>query len=509
MLFILFFFESSGYTRLTYVNNSIPVNLYFLDEAFLDVSRGSGIVGASFNPASLSKTGKLDIYAGVGFAKSNYVERDVIINFDEDSLKDSLILPVSIGFLESGGIDYFGIGKKFGPFGFGFSIDRGYELGFLLDIDQRIGEDFSFTYERGFTNEDDPNIPVGDTINVSIPLSGYVHITGKGKGNIYYKEKPMFFGIGTGAGPISIGVGARITNISLSGEANFHFLAQVDSLWTYIDTVVQDFNGDNWTIDSVQIFAQTVEDTLIIGGINGSYRGTRFGGMAGLLIDLRFLKIGVSYERTSNLSIDGRHSLIFGFPSSPPEYLDIDTTGLEADSLQRRIYGRVGLYAGEWPIDTSSEEETNKWTFLPMDRYRAGIYLNLLAFTLSLGGNFDWTSDSIALGEGYFGLSIGLPIPVISTRVCLAGKIMYVKFPKGDNEDGDKYEVMFSPPALTAGLGLRYTKKPVTLSFTTRINLTQGAFSLLNLIEDFEKQGEIKFDPLSSVNFGFGIGIKL
>jgi hypothetical protein len=47
------------------------------------------------------------------------------------------------------------------------------------------------------------------------------------------------------------------------------------------------------------------------------------------------------------------------------------------------------------------------------------------------------------------------------------------------------------------------------LSFTTRINLTQGAFSLLNLIEDFEKQGEIKFDPLSSVNFGFGIGIKL
>lgn len=507
MVLFFFYFTSSGYSKLTFVNNSIPVNLYFLDEAFLDVSRGQGILGASFNPAALGRANKLNIYAGVGFAKTNYVERDIIIHFDDEEgetqINDSLILPVSIGFLESGGIDYFGISKKFGPFGIGFSIDRGYELGFLVDIDQRIGKDFNFTYERGFTNEDDPNIPIGDTVNVSIPLSGYAHIVGKGKGDVYYKELPMFFGVGTGWGPLNIGIGARITRVSLSGETNFSFLGAVDSIWTYVDTVVQDFQGDLWNIDSVQIFASSVEDTIVLGGINGSYKGTRLGGMIGFLFDLRFFKFGVSYERTSGISLDGKHTLIYGFPSAPPEYLDIDTTGLEADSISRRIWGRIGLYAGEWPLEKDSTDETNTFVFLPMDRYRAGIYFNLIAMTLSLGGNFDWTSDSIALGEGYFGLSIGLPVPVISTRVCLAGKIMYVKFPSDEND------IIFTPPTITAGLGFRYSRKPITLSFTTRMNLTQGLFSIINMIEDFEKQGEVKFDPVSSINFGFGIGINL
>lgn len=507
MIFFILFFTSSGHTKLTFVNNSIPVNLYFLDEAFLDVSRGSGILGASFNPAALGKAGKLNIYTGIGFAKSNYVNRDIIINFEDEEngtqINDSLILPVSIGFLESGGIDYFGISKKFGPFGFGFSIDRGYELGFLVDIDQTIGKDFNFTYETGFTNEDDPNIPVGDTINVSIPLSGYVHITGKGKGNIFYKELPIFLGVGTGFGPLNIGIGGRITRVSLSGETNFTFSGAVDSIWTYVDTSVQDYLGNTWTIDSVQIFASSVEDTIILGGINGSYKGTRLGGMVGFLLDLRFFKFGISYERTSSVSLDGKHTLIYGFPSAPPEYLDIDTTGLQADSISRRIWGKIGLYAGEWPLRRETENETNRFTFLPMDRYRAGIYLNLLAMTLSLGGNFDWTNDSIALGEGYFGLSIGLPIPIISTRVCLAGKIMYVKFPSEDNE------IIFTPPTVTAGLGFRYSRKPITLSFTTRMNLTQGLFGILNMVEDFEEQGQVQFDPISSFNFGLGIGINL
>lgn len=506
MLYIIFCFTTSGYSKITFVNNSVPVNLYFLDEAFLDASRGQGILGASFNPASLGRAGKLNIYTGVGFAKANYVSRDIIIHFDDEGetqINDSLILPVSIGFLESGGIDFFGISKKFGPIGLGFSIDRGYELGFLLDIDQTIGKDFNFTYEKSFTNEDDPNIPVGDTVNVSIPLSGYVHIKGKGKGNIYYKELPMFFGAGTGFGPLNIGIGARITRVSLSGETNFSFLGAVDSIWTYVDTSVQDYQGDIWEIDSVQVFASSVEDTLILGGLNGSYKGTRFGGIVGFLLDLRFFKFGISYERTSRLSFDGEHTYIFGFPSSPPEYLDIDTTGLEADSTFRRIWGKVKLYAGEWPLERESQDSSISITFLPMDRYRAGIYFNLLAMTLSLGGNFDWTSDSIALGEGYFGLSIGLPIPVISTRICLAGKMMYFKIPSEDNE------IIFIPPAITAGLGLRYSKKPISISFTTKMNLTQGMLDILNIVEDFERQGTVKFDPVSSINFGFGIGINL
>ncbi len=505
MIFILFYLETSGYSRLTLVNNSIPVNLYFLDEAFLDVSRGSGIVGASFNPASLGKAGKLNIYLGVGLAKSLYATRDIVVHFDEEDVQDSLILPVQVGFLESGGIDYFGVAKKVGPFGLGFSIDRGYELGFLLDIDQRVGKEFTFNYERGFTNADDPNIPEGETLNVSIPLSGYVHITGTGKGNIFYKELPIFFGIGTGFGPFNIGVGARITRVSLSGETRFTFTGAVDSIWTYIDTTVYDYNQNPWLIDSVRVFASSVEDTLIFGGLDGAYRGTRFGGMAGFLIDLRFFKLGFSYERTSRLSVDGKHTLLYGFPSSPPEYLEIDTTGLEADSIGRRIYGRIGLYAGEWPLDIDSVGEGKTFTFLPMDRYRAGVYMNLLAMTISLGGNFDWTSDSIGIGEGYFGLSIGLPIPVISTRFCLAGKVMYLKM---SNDDGEN-EIVFTPPAITAGLGFKYTRKPVTVSFTTRMNLTQGLFGVLNMIEDFEKQGRIKFDPLSSINFGIGLGINL
>jgi len=435
---------------------------------------------------------------GMGGTRRNYVNTSFTI--DPGEFSDSIVIPFSLGYEETGGLDYFGVAKGFGPIGIGFAYQRGFELGVKMNSNQRITQDFHYVYERSFTSQDDPNIPEGDTINVSIPLEGFATVSGNGAGSVTYRELPFFIGAGLGVGPFNMGIGLKVMKTSLYGDLRFTFMGMIDSVWTYVDTTVMDAQGNTWTIDSVQIFAQTVNDTLFFGGIDGDYHGTRLGFEAGVLLDLRFLKIGLAYERTNQFMLRGAYALFYGFPNDVPEF-EIDTSGLNADSTIRRVWGRVGLYAGQWPMNREDEGERTAFTFYPVNRFRGGLYINLLMFRFSAGANYDMLPGDLSFGEFYFGGSVGLPIPYLDTRIGLAGKILYLR------PTPDQY--IPTQPNLAIGLSSGANIGHFTIDFALRMNLTQGILSAVSEIQDIAEEGDFHVDPLSAINFGIGIGAKL
>ena len=368
-----------------------------------------------------------------------------------------------------------------------------------MNSNQRITQYFHYVYEGSFTSQDDPNIPEGDTINVSIPLEGFATVSGNGAGSVIYRELPFFIGAGFGAGPFNMGIGLKVMKTSLYGDLRFTFMGMIDSVWTYVDTTVEDVFGRPWTIDSVQIFAQTVNDTLFFGGVDGNYYGTRLGFEAGVLLDLRFLKIGLAYERTNQFMLRGAYALFYGFPDGSPEF--IDSSGLTVDSSARRLKGRVDLYAGQWPMNREDEGERTAFTFYPVNRFRAGLYINLLMFRFSAGANYDMLPWDLSFGEFYFGGSVGLPIPYLDTRIGLAGKILYLR------PTPDQY--IPTQPNLAIGLSSGAIIGHFTIDFALRMNLTQGILSAVSEIQDIAEEGDFHVDPLSAINFGIGIGAKL
>jgi len=495
---LLLFSQVQGVTAVTIVNNASGVNLYFLDEGFLDVARGSGIKGASINPAALGKSSGLCFYMGMGGTRRNYVNTSFTI--DPGEFSDSIVIPLSLGYEETGGLDYFGVAKGFGPIGIGFAYQRGFELGVKMNSNQRITQYFHYVYEGSFTSEDDPNIPEGDTIKVSIPLEGIATDSVNGLGSVIYRELPFFIGAGFGAGPFNMGIGLKVMKTSLYGDLRFTFMGMIDSVWTYVDTTVEDAFGRLWTIDSVQIVAHTVNDTLFFGGVDGNYYGTRLGFEGGFLLDLKYLKIGLAYERTNQFMLRGAYVLFYGFPNDVPEF-EIDTSGLNADSTIRRVWGRVGLYAGQWPMDREDERERTPFTFYPVNRFRVGLYLNLPMFRFSAGANYDMLPWELCFGEFYFGGSVGLPIPYLDTRIGLAGKILYLR-PTPD-------QFIPTQPNLAIGLSSGADIGHFTIDFALRMNLTQGILSGVSEIQGITEEGDFHVDPLSGINFGIGIGAKL
>jgi len=490
IILFLISFSASGIFDVKYITGNPSLNLYFLNQGFLDASMGKGIIGANINPAVLSESKSGNFYLGAGGFRSVNTRFDYNYHFDE--LNQDLRIPIRFGVEETGGLDFLGFSKRAGPFVLGFSYRRGFDAGLDVNINGNIQDSFYFSYDDTFTHSDYSEIPAQDTIPVHIPIYGYFNIKALGNGSVHYTSIPVFFGIGTGNKFLRLGIGAKIVRQKLYGDVATKFSGSIDSVFTIIDTfAVSPLSGDTWRIDSLKIISSITLDSIISAGFRGRIGGFQKSILLGGLLDLNFIKLGISYEWHKDFALTGWYIRNFSIISGMPGFFAVDTTGLIINSSGNTISGRIKILIDSIPY---SQDTTYNEEWLPqssISTIRAAINLKLWVIRFGAGANVDLTANRNAVGDLYIVGSAYLPLPKLKIRLGIASNAKYIKF-------GTLYSG-YIPSSVLVGLSTGYNFGRFRIDIAGRTNLSLGILNLVNAEETNN------FDIKDTINIGLGL----
>ncbi len=485
IILFLISFSASGRFDVKYITGNPSLNLYFLNQGFLDASMGKGIIGANINPAVLSQSSSGNFYLGTGGFRKVSTKFDYNYHFDE--LNQDLRIPITFGIEETGGLDFLGFSKRAGPFVLGFSYRRGFDAGLDVDINDSIRDSFYFSYDDTFTHSDYPEIPVQDTIPVHIPISTYFNIKALGSGSIHYTSIPVFFGIGTGNKFLKFGIGAKIVRQRLYGDVATKFSGS-DSVFTIIDTFAVSPLGDTWRIDSLKIMSSITLDSIISARFRGRVGGFQKSILLGGLLDLNFIKMGIAYEWHQDFDLAGWYIQNFSVISGMPGFADVDTTGLKISG--DTISGRIKIMIDSIPYSQNTAYSEKRLSQSSVSTIRAAINLRLWVIRFGVGANVDLTANRNAVGDLYVAGSAYLPLPKIKIRLGIASNAKYIKI-------GNLYNG-YIPASVLVGLSTGYNFGRFRVDIAGRTNLSLG---ILQLVQT-EKNNKI--DIMDTVNLGIG-----
>jgi len=489
IILFLISFSASGRFDVKYITGNPSLNLYFLNQGFLDASMGKGIIGANINPAVLSESKSGNFYLGAGGFRSVNTRFDYNYHFDE--LNQDLRIPIRFGVEETGGLDFLGFSKRAGPFVLGFSYRRGFDAGLDVNINGNIQDSFYFSYDDTFTHSDYSEIPAQDTIPVHIPIYGYFNIKALGNGSVHYTSIPVFFGIGTGNKFLRLGIGAKIVRQKLYGDVATKFSGSIDSVFTIIDTFAVSPLGDTWRVDSLRVISSIALDSIISAGFRGRVGGFQRSILLGGLLDLNFIKMGIAYEWHEDFDLAGWYIRNFSVISGMPGSAAVDTTGLIIDSSSKTISGRIKIMIDSIPYSQDTAYSESRLPQSSVSTIRAAINLKLWVIRFGVGANVDLTSNRNAVGDLYVAGSAYLPLPKIKIRLGVASNAKYIKI-------GDLYHG-YIPASVLVGLSTGYNFGRFRVDIAGRTNLSLG---ILKLIQADGNNGNI--DIKDTVNLGIG-----
>ncbi len=489
IILFLISFSASGKFNVNYITGNPSLNLYFLNQGFLDVSMGKGIIGADVNPAVLSQSSSGNFYLGLGgFRKTS---TNFEYNYHLDELNQDLHIPIRFGIEETGGLDFLGFAKNAGPFVLGFSYQRGFDAGLDIDINGSIQDSFYFSYDDTFTHSDYPEIPAQDTIPVHIPIYSYFNFKAMGNGKIHYTSIPVFFGIGTGNKFLKFGIGTKIVRQRLYGNISTKFSGSIDSVYTIIDTfAVTPLLGDTWRINSLKVISGITLDSIISAGFKGRIGGFQKSILLGGLLDLNFIKLGLSYEWHQDFNLAGWYLRNFSYISGMPGFFAVDTTGLIIDSSNRTISGKIRILVDSIPFSQETTYNEERLFQSSISTIRAAINLKIWVIRFGAGANVDLTANRNAVGNLYVVSSAYLPLPKIKIRLGIASNAKYIKF-------GNLYSG-YIPSSVLVGLSTGYNFGKFRVDIAGRTNLSLG---ILNLVNAKETKN---FDIKDTINVGLG-----
>lgn len=491
ILFMTIQIEGDYYIQLNHTSSS--TNLFFLDRGFLNPAEATGIIGADINPAVLASSGNLDFFTGFSFAgKSSTTLED---SFDVGGVEESIYVPFDFGYSEMGGMDFIGISKRIGRFGIGVSLARGYKWGLEMGLNGSIQGDFHPEEPFKLTHSDHPDIPDGDTIVVDIPFNGGISVECADPFKIEYSSSPIFVGAGTGIGPIKIGAGLKFSRNKLHGSGNIAVIP--DTFSVSVDTTVEGSLGDMWVVDVAG--TAFINDTLFYGTLQGDIEATQTAVNVGLLLDAKILKVSLVYEFGNGFGLLGEYGWLFTQIAELPDSFDIDTTGMNVDTVNHQITGNVGITISDLQKKVNQEIGDANLQFVGYHSLKAALLLKIPGIKLGINGAIDLpASNELNIQRISAGVFLGLPVPVLDVSFGVAGSILWLNTESPDIED------IFIPSA-TVGLSVGYKHDNFRIAIPLKMNITQVLLGTMTKLEE----EEFTFDFWENINFGIGIGISL
>ncbi|GEM_PF-2084723 len=493
-ILMLYFFSQTNFTF--YYSN--PLNaLYFLHPGFLDVSKGDGIIGASYNPAALhfgSKYEFASFYSTTGRSKI-----DFDLPFGIDSIAGTEIpeikIPFELNLEDRGGFDFIGAKAKLYVFDAGISYSRDDEYGADLLVSEIINQNISFEVKDTLSHDDIPDIPAGTYIPVTFKLNGNIDFPVDGTGGLNAKTYPVFFGLAKGLGPVALGFGFNIKRYSGDVNLRYSINGRTDNLSLEFDTTAQDNQGRDW---SINLNANGNFDNEIFSDvIRGNFSGTQIGFITGFLAKTPLLKAGVSLEYSFPFKLSGGITGTYRFIEGVSDYV-LDTTQISVDTSLRTIDGNIIIDTLKFVYSQREHEILKSSLNLPgIIGLKAGVNLNLMLMNLNLSGGIDIPSGKYAFGKAYFVTMMGFGFGPVGLRTGSVFSWRYLKY-----EDF----FLFTPPTITVGMGGNISAGPLDLYLGARTTPLAG---VLSSIKEIGGEGKLSLNPLKTAAYNIGIRIKI
>ncbi len=466
---------------------SPQTNLFFIDPGFLDVSCANGIAGALVNPASLASVGvgELGIAGGLSRSASFPFQVDLIEEGESEELPDGLSIPLTLKLVDKGGLDYVGGAFRLGPIVIGGTVIRGESYGMDPSLGGRVAQRFHYVVEDTLTNDDFPEIPESDTIPVTWDIDGLGSFDLAGSGSGRASITPGFLGAGVGLGPLKVGMGVNI--IRYAGDVDL--LVRVNGggsgLLGRIDTT-----SSGWRINA-DVNGVLEEDTLVIDSFKGEISGNQVALLFGILGDFGFLDLGFGLEGGFPFELRGDYENSVQYATGVPQGIEIDTSGVDVDSIAQRISGSVIVRFSDLEMDERGDSDQGTFKFGSRLGTRVGVGLDVFRLRLGVAGGVDlFEPGESNVGVYHVSGTGALELKPVTLRAGLVTRWQYLQFE----------EVTAPlPPATSFGLTTSVDVSPVVVDLALRMNLLTAMLAAMESLETEEIR------PLSSLNLGMGV----
>ncbi|RKZ00751.1 MAG: hypothetical protein DRQ04_05735 [Candidatus Hydrothermota bacterium] len=495
LLLMVGFSSAQGVYEFSLVNTSPQSALFFLEPGSQDPSRAKGIFGLFSNPASM---GFLHHYEGalafgIG-SKSKFSFQYTAVESTED--QGAIRLPIDFYYKEKGGLNFVGAGYSFGPLGVGIGVVQGDYAGLdlnikgktALDLDYQIEDTIYYDYDQ-----DTAVIPV--TWNLTVRCS--LDVTGTGKGGI--SSTPIMLGVGMGFGSFGVGIGLK--HYKFSGDLNSHM-----SGVTRTRAIIMGIPHSGWQ-GSISADAG-LRDTLLMNEFGADLSGGRTAFLVGALLDLRVVKIGLSFEKGFSSRIK---DINVGYTviniSGEPEYAGIDSIVLNEDSLRAgRAVGNAYVSYSDFKKDTTINEISGQLKIPGYSEVRLGLgfpFFNFYGGAILPSGNKE-------IGAFYLGTMTSFPLQMVTLRFGTHNRFDYAKDGAGK----------LIPYRFSSNLGIGATLKtslgflgknfgfPAEFSLGIRTSLLPLLSGIISSeIEDEDIENFKRANLLSGTGFNLGIRV--
>ncbi len=300
------------------------LNLYFLDQGFLDLNLAHGSVGMMNNPGGLGLTKIMDVTLAGSLSQDASLETDIKL-MDSTDVTGEIKIPSLLTLTDQGGFDYAGVAGKMGPFGVGVAYQRSFALEAGLDrADMDISQNFNYSYDYLLDRDASGPLPVSVPVTFNVSAVTSVHLKGSGEARI--ANRPVFVGAGTKFGPFNMGMGLKVTSIEAVANTSLKLEGRIDSLRGELaDSVVS--GGPAVYFNNVEVYAP-FGDSLFFSKFSSDLKGTQYSLVMGGHMELPIVKLGVSMELGMPYKLSGFYYNNAGLPHGQPVLDSISVSNL-------------------------------------------------------------------------------------------------------------------------------------------------------------------------------------
>jgi hypothetical protein len=404
---------------LTLSQSAPEVGLFFSNPSYISPALGYGTYGIFSNPAALGYSTNYGLNFLFGIPSKPEIDLTARV-LDADSTHGQLNLPLAITMKDVGGFNFLGFSKKLGPVGLGIGYMQRQSMGIGLDFDQTETLNLSYQIVQPIRANIAPGVDT--SIRLTWNITGPIALRAVGSGEADFGKTPLFVGGGFASGPVSVGIGCKLSKYSGNLGVNANFVG--NAIMSAIGIPSSPFKGQLTGLAALS-------DSFISVNGSGDFSANRISFILGTMLRAGFFKMGLTVEQGLKTNLAGNYNLhLLAISGDPPDSVHVDSNFVHfvyPDS----IYGRARLTVAKQPKSGDTLGGTSTISLPGYTAVNFGISLSV--FDLYAGLTIPKKGE---INSGSVGILFSIPVSMVTVRAGLLASADYLYFTddQGNNQ---------------------------------------------------------------------------
>jgi hypothetical protein len=459
-------------------------NLFYINPGFVNPGVSTGVIGMAVNPAAMASAQGHE--AMVVFAPTMRTRTLTEFNIpfsSETPFLDTVKLPTDLGIKQAGGVDFIGAVFALGSWRVGCGYQGGDYLGIEFEALSTPGVDYGLNFDYVFTHHDIAEIPIGDSIPVTISFQGGGDLALTAEGEGWYRTHTFCIALSRTVLGMDMGIGWQIMPVEVQGQFSALFDGVLEGGGNALVESFQD-----WIVNAqfgLEIDADSAADAH--GAADLKFALSTF--YWGIRKEWRYFSMGLCGDFSFPAFIEGEWELGAGLPTALP-VIRIDDDNLVVDTVNKTVTGNATIVVYDFVKDDTLYNEIINSMFMGTVGFAGGCAARIWRFEPGLFAGVNLSSDAsyIKVRAGvHLGFNTFVPLHV--------GAMLHFQY-------FNISEIPISAlPVISFGGGTHFSLGHFDIFGSVGGNTTQGAGSLII-------PGIVGGEPKFSLQLSVGGGLR-